>query len=198
MADQTIQIADLRPTQLTLGFGAVEKRKTKLAEKSDAELANYLAEDKRRVPHVIGPGGRLYMTDHHHLARALWALGKREVVLGERLADLSHLDERAFWVEMDHRALCWPIDADGVRHPYASIPHHISELTDDPWRSLARDVRDKAFADLDTAFQEFMWGDYFRTFMTRRLLETAPDVAADLAVKVARLSEAQDLPGFKD
>ncbi len=196
MAGQTVQIADLRPTQLTLGLGAVEKRMAKLVDKTDAELAAYLDDDKRRVPHVIGPSGRIYITDHHHLARALWNLGKREIVLGARLADLSTLDERAFWAEMDQRNLCWPIDVDGFRRPYADIPHHIRDLTDNPWRSLARDVRDKAFADLDTAFQEFMWGEYFRSFMTRRLLETAPDLAASLAIKVSRLSDAQDLPGF--
>jgi hypothetical protein len=41
-----------------------------------------------------------------------------------------------------------------------------------------------------------MWGDYFRTFMSRRLIELDLDLAAEVAAKLARLSEAQDLPGY--
>ena len=58
-------------------------------------------------------------------------------------------------------------------------------------------MRGKAFDDLDTPFQEFMWGDYFRTFMSRRLIEFQFELAVGLATKLARLSEAQDLPGFR-
>ena len=35
----------------------------------------------------------------------------------------------------------WPIDADGNRRPFAAIPDHVSRLTDNPWRTLARRVR---------------------------------------------------------
>ena len=41
-----------------------------------------------------------------------------------------------------------------------------------------------------------MWGDHFRTFMSRRLIELEFDLAAEVAAKLARLSEAQDLPGY--
>ena len=59
-------------------------------------------------------------------------------------------------------------------------------------------MRGKAFEDQDTPFQEFMWGDYFRTLVSRRLIELQFDLAAELAMKLARLSEAQDLPGYWD
>ena len=58
-------------------------------------------------------------------------------------------------------------------------------------------MRGKAFEDLDTPFQEFMWGGCFRTFMTRRLIESEFELAVELATQLARLSEAQDLPGFR-
>ena len=41
-----------------------------------------------------------------------------------------------------------------------------------------------------------MWGDYFRTFMSRRLIELEFDLAADVAARLARLPEAEDLPGY--
>lgn len=208
MADW-IDISDLRPTQLTLGHGAVAERRAKLTAKSEAELDDYLLEEKRRVPHVRGPEGRIYMTDHHHLARALWEMGKKKIVLGKMLRDFSELppnpDPRAkpspllhtFWCRMDEEKLCWPVDTEGNRRPFSAIPDHISKLGDNPWRTLARTVRDKAFVDDDTAFQEFMWGEYFRSFMTRRLVDEQPEIAAKTAIKVGALPDAQDLPGYK-
>ncbi len=196
MADW-IDIADLHPTQLTLGYGAVAARKAKLSTKTDAELGEHLRAEKRRVPHVVGPGGRIYMTDHHHLARALWERGWRRMVLGEKLHDFSDFDPADFWRKMDAVDLCWPVDAEGNRRPFASIPDHVEKLGDNPWRTLARNVVDEAFVNDDTAFQEFMWGEYFRSFMTRRLVDEHPDLAAKLAKEVALLPDARDLAGYK-
>ena len=191
---ERVSIERLRPTQLTLGLDDVRRRRAKIAAMSPADFDAYL--ERKAVPHVIGPGGAVYMTDHHHLVRALWEEGRPEAVLGLCVADWSRMDARTFWARMDDEALCWPIDADGNRRPFAAIPDHVRDLTDNPWRTLARKVRGKAFEDLDTPFQEFMWGDYFRSFMSRRLIETDVDIAADLAKKLAKLGEAQDLPGW--
>ena len=191
---ERVSVDRLRPTQLTLGMDDVVRRRAKLAGLNAADFDAYL--ERKAVPHVIGPGGAIFMTDHHHLVRALWEEGRPNAVLGERVADWSDLDPKSFWRHMDAKSLCWPIDADGNRRPYAAIPDHVSALTDNPWRTLARRVRGKAFADDDTPFQEFMWGDYFRSFMSRRLIETDVELAAALARKLARLAEAQDLPGW--
>jgi hypothetical protein len=194
VAQNLIQIADIRPTQLTLGLAEVARRAAKITKMSADERDAYL--QRKAIPYVVGPGQQLYIVDHHHLARALWSLDIQEVALGEQIADWSSMEIKPFWREMESKGYCWPIDADGNRRPYAAIPQHISELTDNVWRSLARRVRGEAFEDLDTPFQEFMWGDYFRTFMSRRLIELQFDLAAELATKLAHLDEAQDLPGY--
>jgi hypothetical protein len=194
MARVKISIADLRPTQLTLGLSEVALRAAKISKMSPRDREAYL--DRKSIPHVIGPGKRIYIVDHHHLARALWSLGIREAVLGDQLADWFDLEIGPFWRKMEANGYCWPIDADGNRRPYAAIPHHVGDLTDNVWRSLARELRGKAFENLDTPFQEFIWGDYFRTFMSRRLIELQFGLAADLAAKLAHLGEAEDLPGF--
>ena len=194
MAATTVPIADLRPTQLTLGLSEVKKRAAKVEKMSPSERAAYL--QKKSIPYVLGPGKRLYIIDHHHLARTLWSLDIREAVLGEKRADWSDLEPRPFWRKMESSGYCWPIDKDGNRRPFSAIPHHIGDLTDNVWRALARRVRGEAFQDQDTPFQEFMWGDYFRTFMSSRLIELQFDVAVDLAKKVAKLQEAEDLPGY--
>lgn len=195
MADLTeIDIAALHPTQLTLGLQEVERRAGIMRGLSRRELRALL--ESKPVPFVVGPKRRLYMIDHHHLCRALLAAGHETVLLGEARADWSGLDLRAFWHRMETDGLCWPIDVEGNRRPCVKIPRHVSELTDNPWRTLARGVRGEAYANEDTPFQEFMWGNYYRSFMTTRLLETDIVLAEKLAVKVSLLDEAQDLPGY--
>jgi hypothetical protein len=194
MARSKIQIAELRPTQLTLGMSEVTKRAASIAKLSIDDREAYL--DQKAIPHVVGPGKQIYIVDHHHLVRSLLEIGIREAVLGDQLNEWSDMEIRSFWRRMESNGYCWPIDADGNRRPYAAIPQHVGDLTDNVWRSLARKVRGNAFQNLDTPFQEFMWGDFFRTFMSRRLIELQFDLAVDVATKLARLSEAQDLPGF--
>ena len=126
---------------------------------------------KKPIPYVLGPGKQIYIVDHHHLARALWSLKIPEAILGDQLADWSDKETKEFWRLMESHHYCWPIDAEGNRRPYAAIPTSIADLTDNIWRTLGRRLRGKAFEDLDTPYQEFMWGDYFRTFMSRRLIE---------------------------
>jgi hypothetical protein len=190
-----ISIDTFLPTQLTLGLDEVERRAAKLRELSQKKLDAKLEE--KAVPHVIGPGGAVYMIDHHHFLRALWSIGVEKAVLGEEVENWADCDPAKFWGKMFVRNYCWPIDADGNRRPYAAIPKHVKDLTDNVWRTLARELRGDAYGDLETPFQEFMWGDYFRTFMSRRLLELDYAGAVELARRVARLGEAQDLPGFK-
>ena len=189
-----VAIDDLRPTQLSVGLAEVEKRRHKIEAMSDDQLDAYLV--KKAVPVAIGPGGDRYIVDHHHLCRALLAAGKDKAVLGEVVGDFSLLDDKTFWPTMHEKGFCWPIDADGHQRPYSKIPRHVADLTGNVWRDLARELRDVAFTDEDTPFQEFMWGDYFRTFMSHRLVAADWDSAVALAVAVARLDEAEDLPGF--
>jgi len=189
-----IRIDVLHPTQLTLGMREVKRRAKAMQALSRPELAALIA--RKAIPHVIGPRGRPYIVDHHHLCRALLRIDHDKVVLGEQVADWSDLDLPSFWHRMESANLCWPIDTEGNRRPCVKIPSHVKELTDNPWRTLARGVRGRGYSNEDTPFQEFMWGNYYRSFMTTRLLEVDLDLAEELAIKVSRLDEAQDLPGY--
>lgn len=164
MAGKEILINDLRPTQLTLGLEDVNRRAKKMRLLEPNELARLI--EKKSIPYVIGPQGGIYIVDHHHLCRALWSIGQKKAVLGKELADWSDLEIKEFWRRMDKNGYCWAIDSQGHRRPYSAIPKHVCELTDNVWRSLARAIRGDAFTNEDTPFQEFIWGDYFRTFMS--------------------------------
>ena len=103
MAGVKASIADMRPTQLTLGLSEVEERAAKIAAMTPADREAHL--ERKPVPHVLGPGKKIYIVDHHHLARALWSLKIPEAVLGERVADWSGLEPKAFWRMMESERL---------------------------------------------------------------------------------------------
>ncbi len=101
MAGAKVSIADLKPTQLTLGLAEVEERAAKIAAMKPSEREAYL--QRKAIPYVLGPGKQIYIVDHHHLARAFWSLKISEVVLGDKLADWSGLETKAFWRMMESK-----------------------------------------------------------------------------------------------
>ena len=189
-----IAIADLRPTQITVGMHEVKQKREhwrKLtAEKSGAFLGRHM------IPTVIGPKGRHYLTDNHHLARAMWDEGVSEVLVTVQ-ADLSALSKVSFWRYLDNRALCHPYNDEGHRVAFDEIPNAISKLVDDPYRSLAGDLRHWGGYSKDmTPFSEFLWADFFRTRIRRKAIEDHFDTTLQKALKLAKSDEASYLPGW--
>ena len=73
-----LPLAALHPTQQNVGLLQVEDDQAKLAGKKPKALERYLR--KKEIPVVIGPGGRFYLTDRHHLSSALWRLDPKQDV----------------------------------------------------------------------------------------------------------------------
>ena len=148
------------------------------------------------IPVVHGYKSRYYLTDHHHLALALHEEGVKVIGITV-IADLTRLDKDAFWTYLDNRAWLHPFDQRGVRRHYKNLPTHISGLVDDPYRSLAGELRRAGgYAKDTTPFSEFLWAD----FMRRRI--KAPRIrrnfvgALDQALQLAKSEEASYLPGW--
>jgi hypothetical protein len=59
----TCDLRSLRPLQGAVGMGEVLEKKAKIDKKPDKEK-RHLADDPIKV--VRGPGGDLFVTDHHH------------------------------------------------------------------------------------------------------------------------------------
>lgn len=188
-----IAITDLRPTQITVGLREVAAKRAHwkaLGKKRTAYVAQHL------VPVVLGPKGRSYVIDHHHLARALHEEGVTTISTTV-VADLQRLERDAFWVFLDNRGWLHPFDAAGKRCTYAAIPKSLNELVDDPYRSLAGEVREGGgYAKDATPFSEFIWADYFRRRIKRRQLDN--DFAACFieAMGLAKSPEANFMPGW--
>lgn len=177
-------LENLRPTQITLGFGEVALKRKRFRALPGERKRGFIAEHP--FPAVLGPGKRYYITDGHHLGRALLEeeVGRAPI---SRIEDLSHLDTSAFWREMDRRGLSFPFDAAGRRQPFEKMPQSLRELTDDPFRSLAAQVcRAGEYHKDSTPFAEFKWADYFRRRLSIEALNAFPELALQCASKLAR------------
>jgi hypothetical protein len=189
-----VKLGDLRPTQITVGFREVREKRRQWRDHLHRDGPEFLG--RHMIPVVIGPRGRRYVIDHHHLARALLEEGVQDILVNT-LADLSALAKDAFWVFLDHRGWCFPYDAEGRRVDFAEIPKSVSEMIDDPWRSLAGELRRAGgFAKDPTPFAEFLWADFLRRRIRPRLLERDFPAALTQALTLAREKDASYLPGW--
>jgi hypothetical protein len=189
-----IAVADLRPTQMTVGFREVAEKRRAWEEKRKSAEGRFLG--RHMIPVLLGPKGRSYVIDHHHLARALLDDGVEEVATTV-VADLSSLTKEAFWVFADNRGWCHPYDAKGARRAFADIPTTIAALKDDPYRSLAGELRRAGgYAKETVPFTEFLWADFLRRLIKQKLVEDDFATALSKALKLARTARAQHLPGW--
>jgi hypothetical protein len=190
-----IPILSLRPTQMTVGMREVkEKRRRWRQHKSKKKQGELLG--RHMIPVVHGPDGCHYIIDHHHLARALHDEGV-ENVLVTIIADLTMVDRNSFWLVLDSRRWVYPYDAKGVRHHYKDIPKSVADLKDDPFRSLAGELRRAGgFAKDTTPFSEFLWADFLRRQVSRKTVEDNFSKAMEKALAAAKSHDAIYLPGW--
>jgi hypothetical protein len=188
-----VAIADLRPTQMTVGRREVEQ-KQRMWRDHEKDGSDFLG--RHMIPVLLGPKGAHYVIDHHHLACALQAEGVVHVAVTV-VANLSRLAKSEFWVFCDTKGWCHPFDAEGVRRPYDDIPRRITALADDPYRSLAGALRRAGgFAKEVAPFEEFAWADFLRRRVKRKLLDDDFDAAMTRALKLARSGDSDHLPGW--
>jgi hypothetical protein len=189
-----IPIGDLHPTQITVGLREVTARRKAWRSKEGKKAAKFLGQ--HMIPTILGPKDRHYVIDHHHLARALHEEGVKSVLVTV-LANLSRLDSDCFWFVMDNHNWMHPFDEEGRRQSYEHIPSSVDQLVDDPFRSLAGELRRVGgFAKDTTPFSEFLWADFLRRRMKRKTIERDFDAALDQALKLAKTEEAGYLPGW--
>jgi hypothetical protein len=206
-----VAIRDLHPTQITVGLREVAAkrqewrartaaaRKGKAADKKAAEKARIKAAEflgRHMIPVILGPKDRPYVIDHHHLARALYDEGVKQIIITV-VADLRRLEPDAFWFMLDCHNWMHPFDDKGRRRQYEDIPKTVEGLIDDPFRSLAGELRHLGgFAKDTTPFSEFLWADFLRRHMKRKSVEADFDAALEAALELAKSAAADYLPGW--
>ena len=191
---QPVTIESLRPTQITVGMREVEEKRKRLRKRKPQKIGAYIGQ--HMIPIVLGPKKRHYIIDHHHLSLALHKEGLRHVLVTVVL-DLSALEPDAFWSVLDHKNMVYPFDPSGRRRDFANIPKSVMQLQDDPFRSLAGELRRAGgFAKDTTPFSEFLWADFFRRKIKRKTVEADFAAAMERALRLARSEEAEYLPGW--
>ena len=189
-----IPLKQLRPTQMTVGFREVEQKRESWAKLGDKARRKEM--DEQLFPVVKGPDKAFYILDAHHTALALLH-EKADSVQAGLVKDLSHLDRGAFWIFLDHHSWMHAYDAKGKRRPFTDMPRHFEDMHDDPYRSLAGDVRDAGgFAKAEEPFLEFLWANYFRGLVPLRVVRSHPKDAQRKAMALASKQAASHLPGW--
>ena len=113
------------------------------------------------------------------------------------MADLRRLPREAFWIYLDNRGWLHPFDERGRRRNYDDVPRHVWDLVDDPYRSLAGELRRTGgFSKDTTPFSEFLWADFLRRRLKLKLLQDDFPQALVRALKLAKSAEADFLPGW--
>jgi len=189
-----VAVKDLRPTQITVGMREVTLKRQMIRAQSARKTGTFLG--NHMIPVVLGPKKKNYVIDHHHLARALIEEEVKDVLVTV-ISDLSALEKHAFLFMLDNRGWMHPFDENGRRRDYAALPKTIGELVDDPYRSMAGELRRLGgYAKDTTPFSEFIWADFLRRRIGKDAVAKDFDKAMKDALTLAKSKEAGYLPGW--
>ena len=187
-------VLSLRPTQMTVGMREVELKRHAWRERKPNDLEQFLG--SHMVPVIFGPGKKHFLIDHHHLACALHAEGVESVFVTV-VADMHKLDDSTFWNMMDYHGWTHPFDGKGRRRDYKDLPRTVEGMIDDPYRSLAGQLRNiGGFAKDSTPYSEFVWADFLRLRIKPKAIERDFETALRSALDLAKSEEANYLPGW--
>ena len=179
---------------MTVGMGEVRQKSDHWRTLDPQQRSRYLS--RHWFPAVRGPKGRYYITDHHHLGMAL-ILEKVQSTQLVLMQDFAALSQHEFWVVMDHYQWVHPYDLRGHRRDFSELPKKLTDLIDDPYRSLAGVIKSSGgFPKDGEPFAEFLWADFFRRRISAHMLQTDPEAAVCRAQELAHGRDASHLPGW--
>jgi hypothetical protein len=189
-------VRQLRPTQISVAMARVAQARAQIrGAVLRRQLQDFLT--WRLVSGVLGPAGAVFVTDEHHIARALADEGVATCIVVIH-QDLSHVLPDRFWIAMERLGLVHPVDCAGRRRAFGAIPRHLAQLEDDPYRSLALNVRDNGGCkEWGAAPAEILWANFLRTRVPARVLAGDEREALRMALSHARSEAARRLPGWK-
>ena len=149
-------------------FGSRQKLKDEIQRRSERDFLNYLLKHNKEEPIIIGPGGIFYITDHHHLARALYDVGASNTYC-TIVENLSNANPDDFWKHLEDKNEVYLKDQNGNPITPHGLPTSVKDLSNNPFRSLAGAVReacgfekgDKISSGED--YLEFQWAIFGMT-----------------------------------
>ncbi len=192
-----VPIEQLRPTQFCVGYWEIDRRAESIVHKSPRKLNAYLEEHLAEI--VIGPGGLPYLIDGHHISLILLKTHLSDTVEAKVRANWRDLQRGEFWERMKQHGWLYLYDnqGHGPLDP-AKLPKKVTEMTDDPYRSLSWAVRKRAgFEKVPNSYSEFQWANFFRQRVPLGKGEDGFQQAIETARRLSHSPEAKDLPGYE-
>jgi len=191
-------LKSLRPLQGAIGMGEVQEKAEKIKARPEKEQKKLEADP---IKIIRGPDGQLFITDHHHGARA-WLLAGYPNGICSIESDPSSADAEKFWLRLEELKKAHLATRDGTVITPDDLPKSLEQLPDDPYRTLAWMVRKKggfcrALME-QKEFAEFIWADWMRNRaeLPAEQVAAAPDKVLNVAVKLAKSPVAAGLPGY--
>lgn len=188
-------VAHLRPTQITVSLQRVAHMRAQIRT---ALLRNQLQDflTWRVFSGVLGPEGTVFVIDDHHIARALGDEAIETCIVAIH-RDLSGVIPDRFWIAMERQGFVHPVDANGRRRAFASIPRLLAQLEDDPYRTLAVNARDDGGCTWEGATAEILWANFLRLRVPAPVLAANAGEALRMALTEVHSDAARRLPGWK-
>jgi hypothetical protein len=199
---ESTKILDLKPMQIPAGMYEVQDKARSLRDMKRKEADEWLRD--KSIPYVEDYKGRKRPVDHHHEARAAWEADIDEAYAHRYFDDELHglikgLARDEFYAVTRAMGLFYDRDQFGVGpHDPNHLPEDVRGLADDPFRSIAWQVRKRGGYDKSSLpFAEFQWANFFRqrvkTYPTRADFEKS----VVEAMALVRSPAARGLPGYK-
>ncbi|MEB3361932.1 MAG: ParB-like protein [Synechococcaceae cyanobacterium] len=192
-----IPVAQLQPTQLCIGLAEIRSRQSDFREETQEQRLRYLA--TKPVPMARSRSGELWMIDRHHRLRALVELVPDAVAYGYVALQLEHKDREAVLAELQARGWLYLHDGRGNGPlPASSLPSHLAELQDDPYRSLVWKLKKERLIDPEPLipFHEFRWGAWLRSRSLPPFSSLSLEPALPAARALVRSRAAAHLAGW--
>lgn len=159
-----LNIKELHPTQFSLGYLEVDHKVNEFSELlKEGHLDLFLKE--KSVP-VVKRHDKFYCIDRHHSIMACYKLGIYEVHC-HVIEDWSHHSHEEFWEKMESNNYCFLFDNQDRKQSPDNLKHHVSQLENDPYRSLAFLLRKDQILTKDEKipFVEFKWAQFLRKYV---------------------------------
>lgn len=196
-----IDLMLLRPTQPAVGMIQVMQDIEHLKKYTPKKLEKYVR--KKVIPVVVADFGtaepaQFYLVDRHHLSSALTRLAVSEVSV-RVVGRLDGRNPSEFWQKMTQNHWAWLKNQKGQAISPDSLPTRLSDLQDNPYRTLAGMLEDDGYFNKSTHqyFVEFVWGQWLGEQMHWQTIDKNNiDQALITAKKLACSAQASHLPGY--
>ena len=193
-----VPIASLQPTQLCVGMAEVRSRQRDFSGESATDRRDYLG--TKPVPLVRSRSGAMWMVDRHHRLRALMEIDPSATAFGYVALQLDHDDRHAVLEALHQRGWLYLYDGRGLG-PLApsALPHQLTGLQDDPYRSLVWKLKKEKVIDAEPLipFHEFRWGAWLRSRALPPFSSEHLEPALPAARALARSNAAAHLAGWR-